>query len=81
MGEWSFGGRVLSEGGLLSWEETAKGVNCGRCAQCLHFPPRGGLKALPRNTSVLWNKVGNPLDFMYSMSLLALKLPDYIVKP
>lgn len=57
-------------------EETAKGEVC---LAFFFFTPWGVPEASSQNSNVLWNKIWNSLEFIHSMSLLGLKLPDYIV--
>ena len=70
-----------SEGGLVSWEETAKGVDYRRCAQLLSFPLRWLWHHHSDTKGPLEQGLKSSEFYILYVTSSSVVLPDFIVKP
>ena len=70
-----------SEGGLVSWEETAKGVDYRRCAQLLSFPLRWLWHHHSDTKGPLEQGLKSSEFYILYVTSSSVILPDFIVKP
>lgn len=81
----SVGNPVLEEGDskgdLLSWEETAKGVDYRRCAQPLSFSLRWLWHHHSDTKGLLDQGLKSSEFYILFVTSSSVKLPDFIIKP